>query len=111
VGRCRPLAAIGINTPLDLKRSHPWLSANGSALAPCVWRSSFAALRARIWSARRRTASRDNSARRRHKREKATIDHLVDQVYEPRPAAEDRKSSTTDDGLSIDPKKGGLPIF
>jgi DNA polymerase V len=25
VGRCRPLAAIGINTPLDLKRSHPWL--------------------------------------------------------------------------------------
>jgi hypothetical protein len=63
--------------------------------------------------------SRDNSARRRHNREKATIDHLVDQVYEPKPTTEDLKGSTTDEGLPIeeqvrkewDPKKGGLPIF
>jgi hypothetical protein len=63
--------------------------------------------------------SLDNPARRRHHREKATIDHLVDQVYAPKPAAEDLKGSTTDEGLSIekqvrkewDPKKGGLPIF
>jgi hypothetical protein len=63
--------------------------------------------------------SPDNPAHRRHHREKATIDHLVDQVYTPKPATEDLKGSTTDDGLSIenqvrkewDPKKGGLPIF
>ena len=63
--------------------------------------------------------SPDNPARRRHHREKATIDHLVDQVYTPKPPAEDLKESTTDEGLSIenqvrkewDPKKGGLPIF
>jgi hypothetical protein len=44
--------------------------------------------------------------------------HLVDQVDEPKPAAEDSKSSTTENGLSIeeqvrkkwDPKKGSLPI-
>ncbi|MBV8935748.1 MAG: hypothetical protein JO320_07700 [Alphaproteobacteria bacterium] len=64
--------------------------------------------------------SPDNPTRRRHHREKATIDHLIDRVYTPKPAAEDLKDSTTDDGLSIehqvrkewDPKKGGgLPIF
>jgi hypothetical protein len=63
--------------------------------------------------------SPDNPARRRHHREKATIDHLADQVYAPKPATEDLKGSTTDEGLSIekqvrkewDPKKGGLPIF
>ena len=49
----------------------------------------------------------------------AAIDHLVDQVYTPKPPTEDLKDSTTDEGLSIenqvrkewDPKKGGLPIF
>ena len=63
--------------------------------------------------------SPDNPARRRHHGEKATIDHLVDQGYAPKPAAKDLKDSTTDKGLSIeeqvrkewDPKKGGLPIF
>ena len=61
----------------------------------------------------------DNPAVRRHQREKGTIDHLVDQVYAPKPVAGDLKNSTTDEGLSIeeqvrkewDPKKGGLPIF
>ena len=63
--------------------------------------------------------SPDNPARRRHHREKATIDHLVDRVYAPKPGAEDLKGSITDEGLSIeeqvrkewDPKKGGMPIF
>ena len=63
--------------------------------------------------------SPDHPARRRHHREKATIDHLVDRVYAPKPGAEDLKGSITDEGLSIeeqvrkewDPKKGGMPIF
>jgi hypothetical protein len=59
---------------------------------------------------------------RRHLRDKATIDHLVQQVY--RPEAVDRRqtvrSPTTSTGLPIeeqirkewDPHKmGGLPIF
>jgi hypothetical protein len=72
-------------------------------------------------NARRREMKKrsPDPARRRHHREKATIDHLVDQVYAPKPAAEDLKDSTTEEGLSIeeqvrkewDPKKGGLPIF
>ena len=63
--------------------------------------------------------SSDNPARRRHHREKSTIDHLVDRVYAPKPPSEDLKNPMTDEGLSIekqvrkewDPKKGGLPIF
>ena len=59
--------------------------------------------------------------RRRHVREKATIDHLVQDVYKRNPA--DKKyrghSSTTSSGLPVedqvrkewDPRKGGLPIF
>jgi hypothetical protein len=63
--------------------------------------------------------SLEKVARRRHRREKSTIDHLADKMYAPKPAAKDSKEPTTDQGLSIegqvrkkwDPKKGGLPIF
>jgi hypothetical protein len=63
--------------------------------------------------------SPDNPTRRRHHREKATIDHLVDRVYAPEAEGENLKDPTTNEGLSIekqvrkewDPKKGGLPIF
>ena len=63
--------------------------------------------------------SPDNPTRRRHNRDKATIDHLVDRVYVPKAENKNLKESTTDKGLSIekqirkewDPKKGGLPIF
>jgi hypothetical protein len=62
--------------------------------------------------------SLEKIARRRHRREKATIDHLAEKMYEQPHAAEGLKKSTTDKGLSIegqvrkkwDPKKG-LPIF
>ena len=58
-------------------------------------------------------------ARRRHRREKSTIDHLADKMYAPKPVAKNLKQPTTDQGLSVqgqvrnkwDPKKGGLPIF
>jgi hypothetical protein len=58
-------------------------------------------------------------ARRRHRREKSTIDHLADKMYAPKPVAKNFKQPTTDQGLSVqgqvrkkwDPKKGGLPIF
>ena len=58
---------------------------------------------------------------RRHVREKATIDHLVRDVYEP--TAPDEKHAehgpTTSTGLPVedqarkewDPRKGGLPTF
>jgi hypothetical protein len=63
--------------------------------------------------------SLETIARRRHRREKSTIDHLADKVYGPQPAAKDLKEPMTDQGLPIeeqvrktwDPKKGGLPIF
>ena len=58
---------------------------------------------------------------RRHVREKATIDHLVHDMYKPKPAdAEHLKHSpTTSSGLPIEdqvrkewgPRKGGLPVF
>jgi hypothetical protein len=58
---------------------------------------------------------------RRHVREKATIHHLVRQVYEPKPPDEEHsvRSPTTSTGLPIedevrkvwDPRKGGLPTF
>jgi hypothetical protein len=58
---------------------------------------------------------------RRHVREKATIDHLVQGVYKPKPADEKHsvRGSTTSSGLPVedqlrkewDPRKGGLPIF
>ena len=63
--------------------------------------------------------SNDKARQRQHRRDKATIDHLVDEVYEDRPADGHRQSPTTDSGLPVeeqvrkewDPKKGGLPTF
>jgi len=58
---------------------------------------------------------------RRHVREKATIDHLVHDVYKPKPPDEQHAShsSTTSTGLPVedqlrkewDPCKGGLSTF
>jgi hypothetical protein len=58
---------------------------------------------------------------RRHVREKATIDHLVQDVYKPKPPDERHAphSPTTSTGLPVedqvhkewDPRKGGLPTF
>jgi hypothetical protein len=58
---------------------------------------------------------------KRHVREKATIDHLGQNVYKPKPSAEKHasQSSTTATGLPVedqvrkewDPRKGGLPTF
>jgi hypothetical protein len=64
-------------------------------------------------------SSADNPNRRRHRREKATIDHLVDRVFEPEPGEQRQQPGTTEDGASVeeqvrkewDPRKGGLPIF
>jgi hypothetical protein len=52
-------------------------------------------------------------------RDEATIDHLVAEVYEDKPAEGHVQSPTTDSGLPVeeqvrkewDPKKGGLPTF
>jgi hypothetical protein len=58
---------------------------------------------------------------RRHVREKATIDHLVREVYELKAPDEKHteRSPTTSTGLPVedqvrkewDPRKGGLPTF
>jgi hypothetical protein len=58
---------------------------------------------------------------RRHVPEKATIDHLVQDVYEPKAPDEGHTSCspTTSTGLPVedqvrkewDPRKGGLPTF
>jgi hypothetical protein len=61
----------------------------------------------------------DEASQKRHKREKATIDHLADKLYEPKPAEGHVQNATTDSGLPVeeqvrkewDPTKGGLPIF
>jgi hypothetical protein len=60
-------------------------------------------------------------ARRRHVREKATIEHLVQEVYEPKTPDEKHTehSPTTSTGLPVedqvrkewDPRRGGLPTF
>ena len=63
--------------------------------------------------------SNDQARQKRHRREKATIDHLVDKVYEDEPAEGHVQNPTTDSGLPVeeqvrkewDPKKGGLPTF
>jgi hypothetical protein len=63
--------------------------------------------------------SNDKARQKRHNREKATIDHLVDKVYEGKPAEGHVQSPTTESGLPVedqfrkewDPKKGGLPTF
>jgi hypothetical protein len=73
----------------------------------------------RKFGGRMNKKSLEKIARRRHCRDKSTIDHLVDKVYAPHPAAKDLKEPTTDQGLPIeeqvrktwDPRKGGLPIF
>jgi hypothetical protein len=58
---------------------------------------------------------------KRHLREKAIVDHLAQNVYNPKPSAEKHasKKSTTATGLPVedqvrkewDPRKGGLPTF
>lgn len=62
-------------------------------------------------------SSADNPNRRRHRREKATIDHLVERVFEP---GHRQQPGTTANGASVeeqvrkewDPRTGGgLPIF
>jgi hypothetical protein len=61
----------------------------------------------------------DKARQKRHKREKATIQHLVDKVHEDKPAEGRLQNPTTDSGLPVeeqlrkewDPKKGGLPTF
>jgi hypothetical protein len=61
----------------------------------------------------------EKARQKRHKREKATIDHLVGKVYEHEPAGGHVQNPTTDSGLPVegqickewDPKKGGLPTF
>ena len=66
-----------------------------------------------------RNTSNNKATQKRHKREEATIDHLVGKVYESEPAVGNVQSPTTDNGLPIeeqvrkewDPKKGGLPTF
>jgi hypothetical protein len=63
--------------------------------------------------------SNDKMSQKRHKREKATIDHLVDRLYENKPAEGHIQNPTTNSGLPVeeqvrkewDPKKGGLPTF
>lgn len=66
-------------------------------------------------------AKTPSRTQRRHVREKATIDHLVRDVYAPK--TPDKKhegcSPTTPTGLPVedqvrkewDPRKGGLPTF
>jgi hypothetical protein len=58
--------------------------------------------------------------KRRHVREKAVIDHLAEQVFEPPSAPEaTTHAPNTDTGLPVeeqvrkewDPRKGGLPIL
>ena len=65
-----------------------------------------------------RKSSTDNPDLRRHRREKATIDHLVDRVFKPPPPKQ--QPGMTESGASVeeqvrkewDPRKdGGLPIF
>ena len=64
--------------------------------------------------------SNDKASQKRHKREKATIEHLVDKLYEPKPAEGHVQNPVTDSGLPVeeqvrkewDPNKsGGLPTF
>lgn len=63
--------------------------------------------------------SAEKPNRRRHRREKATIDHLVDRVFEQKPREHYQQPGTTENGASVeeqvrkewDPRKdGGLPI-
>ena len=65
-------------------------------------------------------SSAANPNRRRHRREKATIDHLVDRVFEPEHREQHQQPGTTENGASVeeqvrkewDPRKGGgLSVF
>ncbi|HEY1257650.1 MAG TPA: hypothetical protein VGF34_00265 [Stellaceae bacterium] len=63
--------------------------------------------------------SPDNAGQRRHRREKATIDHLVERVFDPEGREKVQQPATTETGATVerqvrkkwDPKKGGLPTF
>jgi hypothetical protein len=63
--------------------------------------------------------SANSAGQRRHRREKATIDHLVDRVFDPQGREKVQQPATTGTGAPVerqvrkkwDPKKGGLPIF
>ena len=66
-------------------------------------------------------AEAPSRTQRRHVREKATIDHLIQEVYEPKTPDEKHteRSPTTSTGLPVadqvrkewDPGRGGLPTF
>jgi hypothetical protein len=66
-----------------------------------------------------KSTQNENPAQRRHRREKATIDHLVGEVHEKKPPEGHVQSPMTNSGLPVeeqvrkewDPTKGGLPIF
>jgi hypothetical protein len=67
------------------------------------------------------TAMAPERTQKRHVREKATIDHLAQNVYKPKPPVEKHAplSPTTTNGLPVEdqvrkewnPRKGGLPTF
>lgn len=62
---------------------------------------------------------KDNDQQKKKQRDEATIDHLVNEMYEDKPAEGHVQSPTTESGLPVedqvrkewDPKKGGLPTF
>jgi hypothetical protein len=64
-------------------------------------------------------AKASGRTQRRHLREKATIDHVVRDVYAPMTPEHRDRSPTTSPGLPVEdqvcnewnPRKGGLPIF
>jgi hypothetical protein len=66
-------------------------------------------------------AKASGRTQRRHVREKSTIDHLVQNVFEPKTLDQENtsRSPTTSTGLPVedqvckewDPRKGGLPTF
>ena len=66
-----------------------------------------------------RNPSNDKTRQQNDKSDKATIDHLVEEMYEDRVEEGRVQSPTTDNGLPVEgqvrkewgPKKGGLPIF
>jgi hypothetical protein len=53
------------------------------------------------------------------RREKATIDHLVERVFDPEGGEKVQRPATTETGAPVErqvrktwnPKKGGLPVF
>jgi hypothetical protein len=65
-------------------------------------------------------SSPDNPNRRRHRREKAVIDHLVERVFDPAGQEKHQQPATTENGAPVeeqvrkewDPNQsGGLPTF